>query len=182
MRNQPNRPSHPGPLAGAAALVLGLILVVGLAGCSSSKHAPSAGGTQAHLEKKATEAAKAFVAGKYDATYQYLDATCQKRWTQQTWAANAAAAAADLKSAGIDLSQDHVGSVTATNFTPTSATVTAHILNGSGQDATSSSATTVAPQAWVHQNGRWLTSACSAASTGATSGTGALVPATNAPG
>ena len=168
--------------AGVVAVALGMILVVGLAACSSSKHTPSAGGTQAHLENKATEAAKAMLAGKYDAGYQYLDAACQKRWTQKTWAANSAAAVAELKSLGIDLSQDHLGSVAVANFTPTSATVTTHILDKTGQDAASASATTVKPDVWVHQNGRWLNSDCPATPAGASGGTGVTVPASAATG
>ncbi len=181
MRIPTNRPSPPGGIARAAAVVSGLILMVGLAGCSSSKHTPSAGGTQAHLEKKATEAAKVMLAGKYAAGYQYLDAACQKRWTQHAWATNSAAAVADLKALGIDLSQDHVGTVTVTNFTPTSATVTTHILDQAGQDAASGTATTTKSEVWVHQNGRWVNSDCPATPAGLSSpgATDTLVPASS---
>jgi hypothetical protein len=158
-------------------VAVAVALVVGLAACSSSKHAPSAGGTQPHLEKKASEAASALLAGKYQDGYQYLDADCQKRWTRQTWATNSAAGVAGLKSLGIDLSQDHLGTVTITDFTPTSATVTTHIVDKSGQDVLSGTAATAKSEVWLHQDGRWVNSDCAAAahiSPGATNG---LVPA-----
>ena len=166
------------PIRRGVVVVLGMALAVTVAACSSSKHTPSAGGTQAHLQKKASAAAAAVVAGKYDALYAYLDADCQKRWTKQTWAANSAAAVALLKSQGVDLSQDHVGSVTVTSFTPTSAQVTVHYLTKSGQDASSATATTDKSVTWVHQDGQWVTSDCPTAppSTGSTS---SLLPFTS---
>ncbi len=162
---------------------MALALVIGLAACSSSKHTPSTAGTESHLQRKATEQITGFLAGKYDEGYQYLDAACQKRWTRQTWSANLASTAAELKAAGIDLSQDHLGSVTITDFTPTQATVTDHLLDKSGQDADSGTATTAKGVVWQHQNGEWVTSDCPAASSDRTPGTGggSLVPASSVP-